>query len=584
MKTSKEQSTHAPPKAGFQAAAPAQATLARQLGNAGLLRVLQAKLTVSDPQDPFEREADRVADQVMRMPAVATDGTPAPAAPQTTTLQRAADATSALPVVDAATEGAVAALDGRGRPLSPEVRSFMEPRFGADLSAVRIHTDAHAHDLARSVNARALTVGSNVVFGAGDYAPQTESGRRLIAHELTHTLQQAATMPRSEAGKPLLAHEPAHVGRQAANPERSVIHRQPKPSPGAAKLAGVVLGTNRKAEKVTVTREIGGGYDDRWQATAVVRLAKAQHGVALLGSDGRWHTLETNADFEPGKVSKDPKSPESIASGNAFVVEVYGIPPLSAIGSATTVGQRAAAILGVPESDVNSIPTFSSRVAGKINILGLPDRRSPGGGHAPMGGETDFKENTASAFWLDVPELDKPRAAETLFHETQHLKDWELAQTWVNNYTKESGRLFVKSATKYFKEWLEQEAKKKGGRLTLADVELILSEVSDSTAYTEARANVRSFIADLQAGQPDLATKAIVGYAHNMEPQAEGGFGRYSQPAPKSQVIVPEVKAIYAQMPEPMKRQDDDAIAAAIADYPASWLTELDFSKRGTRK
>ena len=193
MKTSKEHSTQAAPKAGSQPAAPAQSTLAQQLGNAGLLRILQAKLAVSDPQDHFEQEADQVADQVMRMPDVAASSAPAPASTQTTAVQRAADATSALPVVDAALEEAVAALDGRGGPLSPEVRSFMEPRFGADLGAVRIHTDAHAHDLARSVNARAFTVGRNVVFGAGYYAPHTDSGRRLLAHELTHTLQQGGT-------------------------------------------------------------------------------------------------------------------------------------------------------------------------------------------------------------------------------------------------------------------------------------------------------------------------------------------------------------------------------------------------------
>jgi hypothetical protein len=180
MKTSKEHSTQAAPKAVSQPAVPAQATLAQQLGNAGLLRILQAKLTVGDPQDHFEREADRVADPVMRMPDVAAGSAPAPAATPTTALQRAADATSALPVVDAALEEAVAGLDGRGGPLSPEVRSFMEPRFSADLTTVRIHTDAHAHHLARSVNARAFTVGRNVVFGAGYYAPQTDSGRHLI--------------------------------------------------------------------------------------------------------------------------------------------------------------------------------------------------------------------------------------------------------------------------------------------------------------------------------------------------------------------------------------------------------------------
>ena len=192
MKTSKEHSTEAAPKAGPQPAAPAQSTLAQRLGNAGLLRILQAKLAVGDSQDHFEQEADRVADQVMRMPDMAAGSGPAHASTRTTAVQRAADATSALPVVDTALEAAVAALDGRGGPLSPEIRSFMEPRFGADLGDVRIHTDAHAHDLARSVNARAFAVGRNVVFGAGYYAPQTDSGRRLIAHELTHTLQQGA--------------------------------------------------------------------------------------------------------------------------------------------------------------------------------------------------------------------------------------------------------------------------------------------------------------------------------------------------------------------------------------------------------
>src|SRR5215203_3960724 len=183
MKMTREHSTQA---------APAQSTLAQQLGNAGLLRILQAKLAVGDPQDHFEQEADRVADQVMRMPDLAVGNAPAPASTPTTALQRAADAASAVPVVDAALEEGVAGLEGSGRPLPPDVRSFMEPRFGADLGGVRIHHDARADGLARSVNARAFAVGRNLVFAAGYYAPQTDSGRRLLAHELTHTLQQGA--------------------------------------------------------------------------------------------------------------------------------------------------------------------------------------------------------------------------------------------------------------------------------------------------------------------------------------------------------------------------------------------------------
>ena len=93
------------------------------------------------------------------------------------------------PRVDAATENSIATLSGRGSVLPDPVRNFMEPRFKADFSAVRIHNDADAHALARGVSAQAFTVGRNVVFGAGHYAPDTESGRRLLAHELAHVVQ-----------------------------------------------------------------------------------------------------------------------------------------------------------------------------------------------------------------------------------------------------------------------------------------------------------------------------------------------------------------------------------------------------------
>ena len=69
---------------------------------------------------------------------------------------------------------------------------MMEPRFGSDLSQVRVHADARAADSARSVNALAYTVGRDIVFGAGQYAPQTSTGQKLLAHELTHFIQQSS--------------------------------------------------------------------------------------------------------------------------------------------------------------------------------------------------------------------------------------------------------------------------------------------------------------------------------------------------------------------------------------------------------
>ena len=78
---------------------------------------------------------------------------------------------------------------GPGRPLDPEARALLEPRFGRDLGAVRVHDDAEAAEAARAVEARAFTVGNDVVFSPGQYAPGTPAGQRLLAHELAHMVQ-----------------------------------------------------------------------------------------------------------------------------------------------------------------------------------------------------------------------------------------------------------------------------------------------------------------------------------------------------------------------------------------------------------
>jgi uncharacterized protein DUF4157/CDI toxin RNase A-like protein/uncharacterized protein DUF922 len=81
---------------------------------------------------------------------------------------------------------------GGGQPLDDATRTFMEPRFGHDFGRVRVHTGDVAAQSASSARSLAFTVGSDIVFGAGQYAPQTESGRHLLAHELTHVVQQSS--------------------------------------------------------------------------------------------------------------------------------------------------------------------------------------------------------------------------------------------------------------------------------------------------------------------------------------------------------------------------------------------------------
>jgi hypothetical protein len=136
------------------------------------------------PRDIYEREADRVADQVMAAPTRANISS----APLQ--IQRFSEPSPGQ--VDAAPASVGQALASPGRPLESVLRQDMEQRFGYHFSDVRVHTGAAAEQSARDVHARAYTMGHHIVFGAGRFAPGTTEGRRLIAHELTHVAQMSA--------------------------------------------------------------------------------------------------------------------------------------------------------------------------------------------------------------------------------------------------------------------------------------------------------------------------------------------------------------------------------------------------------
>lgn len=147
---------------------------------------LQAKLAVNRPGDGFEQEADRVADQVMAAPAHHAVGKAPPR------IQRFAGQPPGQ--ADVAPPGVDQALASPGRPLEPTLRQDMGYRFGYDFSRVRVHTGAAAEQSARDVNAHAYTVGNDIVFGSGRFAPGVHEGQRLVAHELTHVVQQTGHM------------------------------------------------------------------------------------------------------------------------------------------------------------------------------------------------------------------------------------------------------------------------------------------------------------------------------------------------------------------------------------------------------
>ncbi|TCV86753.1 eCIS core domain-containing protein [Sulfurirhabdus autotrophica] len=144
---------------------------------------LQRKLAIGASNDPLELEADRVANQLLSEPEHHGISRASPR------VQRyARSAGGQTESVPASVDRVLASV---GRPFDPALRQDMEQRFGHDFSSVRVHSDAAAEESARDVNANAYTVGHNVVFGAGRFAPGTHEGRRLIAHELTHVVQQA---------------------------------------------------------------------------------------------------------------------------------------------------------------------------------------------------------------------------------------------------------------------------------------------------------------------------------------------------------------------------------------------------------
>lgn len=174
-----------------------------------MLRLPRAQTTfaISAPQDASEQEADRVARDVMRIRE--TNGQIAPIQrgevggidqlhrqpleEEEDRLQSKAKSGHRLGNVPNLS-AEVATITKGGRHLSTSEQAFFEPRMGYDFGAVRIHTDVDAQRSARRLNARAYTVGSDIVFGRGEYEPQTKRSRELMAHELTHVIQQRAAL------------------------------------------------------------------------------------------------------------------------------------------------------------------------------------------------------------------------------------------------------------------------------------------------------------------------------------------------------------------------------------------------------
>lgn len=204
--------------------------------------VIQAKLTVGQPNDRFEQEADRVANRVMSRPQPATENRQSaeggeraaqlrPLAAQISPLaqrqpieeeEEAVQAKSLLQMqpleeeeelqakadsdqpaaANPAVENGLNQKKGSGQLLPLDTRSAMESRFGADFSRVNVHTDPDSIRMNRELNSQAFTVGNNIFFNSDKYHPDSSGGQHLLAHELTHVIQQNAAGPDPATANP----------------------------------------------------------------------------------------------------------------------------------------------------------------------------------------------------------------------------------------------------------------------------------------------------------------------------------------------------------------------------------------------
>jgi Domain of unknown function (DUF4157) len=183
--------------------------------HASAAQAIQTKLVINRPGDSYEQDADRIAEQVMRTP------TPPLRASTVPTLSSAAGAQAKegltpAPHLTPEVEANVRTLQSEGNPLPSASREFFESRLRADFSQVRVNTSTRAQETAQFLGAKAFTVGQSISFGAGQYAPESNEGKHLLAHELTHVVQQESGVRRADTT----------VQRSATS---ELLQRQPTP-------------------------------------------------------------------------------------------------------------------------------------------------------------------------------------------------------------------------------------------------------------------------------------------------------------------------------------------------------------------
>jgi hypothetical protein len=287
-------------------------------------RFLQRELLIGASNDPLEQEADRVADLVMRAPTHS-----APPRIQRFAGRATEGTETAPPSVDRV-------LASSGRPLNTTLQQKMERRFGHDFSRVRVHSGAAAEQSAREVNANAYTAGHNIVFGAGRFMPGTHRGRHLIAHELTHVVQQAgsrATGIQRQPADPQLQQPPTI----AANATEIV----PTGTPGTNTTTLTITGAPKTAYDVGVTVTASRGHSHTAPGRPLGGITPSA--TVTTDDDGTATVIYTAAIVAGEEHITVKKSGEADAPQAALDITVR-VADLTALGAGTgysLIGQTA---------------------------------------------------------------------------------------------------------------------------------------------------------------------------------------------------------------------------------------------------
>jgi len=364
-------------------------------------------------------------------------------------------------------------------------------------------------------------------------------------------------------------------------------------------LVGMRLGTNYHGEEVRVTREVGSpqGYANKFQAIAAARFGKAEPAAVVQGTDGKWHALETTANFYRGMAAADTNTlaVQGLASSTdienarqkyiALLKEIDQ--PRSGADRDELVNQLqqaqahlAALLFDVTDSDINL--DSKHLVPGKINLVPPGDLPAGAGGvtkTVPKPG--DSFGNRTIVLELDLNKLKDPAGAMgTLFHEATHLQDLEFAQSWVRKFEQQTKQKFVESDPSKFEDWLLQQVGK--GGLSKADKELVMSEIHGPLAIPEARSHVHAALAALQGHAPDVATRELVNYVVDIKNNEYGNLvddGKVTNGAAVKSALTHEIQAAYREMSPDMQRQLEAAIAEARKQNPEAWIAKITLSK-----